>query len=882
VSVLGGVVVAVVALVVGVPGQAWARAGETLGLAAPPVTPVDVADAWAWDISPGAAAFHETWSVVAGAAFRDAGLDGGAVGGGALASVPIAFGLVLGGGVEFLRAAPVLDDTGLVVLRPAVPYGRLTVGAAYALSDRLGIGLGVHHFFSERAPFAGVTTWDAGLVLRLAPAVALAAMVRDVGSPTYFDPALPMGGAELKTEREWTLALGLRPLARVTALTVTAGARLDESTRGSGALAVLVPFANVEWRTRAGVTLRAGAEFPLDTPAEPRLVAGAEFALGRFSVGGALAAAVPAAGAALDSLRWGSVLHASYAGAPIGPPLKEERIVELALTGSLGEIAGSRGLLGGESPSTTLELLLQLDRLARDRHVRAVVVRVSGGFKLGMSQLDDVAAAFDRLRAAGKKVYCHANGAGTRTVALCAHADRFAVSPPADVQLRGLASEVMFYRGALDKIGAEPEFIRIAEYKSAPEAYTEKEPTPENRAVREATMTALYDDLLGHLARGYGITKEKAAKLVDEGPYTPPRALAAGLVHDVVYWDEFKKRVSDTHPGLRWATGEGAAPRPVDWPANRAIAVLVVEGAITDGTNSVDPLSLERTAGAATLIRAIREIRDSPRYRALVLRIQSPGGSALASDLMWAELEKVRAKKPVIVSMGDLAASGGYYIAAAGSEVMCTDGTITGSIGIFTGKFSLAGLASWAGVHVETFKRGARADLYSMARPLTAEERAFALESLRYYYDQFVDRVSKGRKMTPEAVDKIARGHVWTGAAARGNGLCDKEGGLWAALERARALAGFPAGGPMPAVDVFPRPATDLVSVALRFVGLGRAAADDDADRTLAAAAAVSDLTGALGPLGPALRRAWPTWALYAPGTPLALMEDAAAFGPSD
>jgi protease IV len=348
----------------------------------------------------------------------------------------------------------------------------------------------------------------------------------------------------------------------------------------------------------------------------------------------------------------------------------------------------------------------------------------------------------------------------------------------------------MFLRGTLDKIGAVPDMLHIGAYKTAVNQLTEKTFTPAHREMAESLNRDHFDQLVKAVADARKKSEADVRGLLDEGPFLPEDALRAGLIDDVAYEDQLGDKgkiplakghrieLDDYQRVSASSVGLGRGPK---------VAVIYASGTIVSGRSGYDPLN-GSVLGSDTLIDAIRKVRDAQDIKAVVLRIDSPGGSAIASDVIWRELVLLRDSKPgkaLVVSMSDLAASGGYYMAMAAPQIVAEPGTLTGSIGIFGGKVVTGGTYAKLGVNIEGISAGKFSDMNSPIRPYNDAERRKVGEQLQAFYDQFVERVAASRQMAPERVDAIAQGRVWTGRQARQNNLVDALGGL----DRAVALA---------------------------------------------------------------------------------------------
>ncbi len=453
--------------------------------------------------------------------------------------------------------------------------------------------------------------------------------------------------------------------------------------------------------------------------------------------------------------------------------------------------------LTGGGGATLRDLLSGLDRAAHDERIAGVLLQLDGaGFNYAQAQ--ELRAAVERYReATGKPVVSFAEALGNGSYYLASGSDRVVLVPAGEIDLRGLAMTSIFLRGTLDKLGVEAEFEHIGKYKSAAEMFTEEQMSEPARESLGAILDDLYEQLLEGIAEGRSMSVAEARRIVDEGPWQAGDALAAGLVDTLAYADEwgalfdfFEGRAEDDLP-LVDLQDYLEAGLPEEPPLEeRTVALIYGAGSIHSGSSEGGPFSRTESIGSETLVDAIREVRLDDDIDALVLRYDSPGGSALASDVIWREVALTKQVKPVVVSMGGVAASGGYYISCAATEIFVDPGTITGSVGVVGGKFNLAGLYEKLGVTHDTLRRGRHADLFADHRAWTEEERASVRHSMEVVYDTFVSKVAEGRGMERDAVLEIAQGRVWSGVAAIENGLADQVGGLWDALRRAKELVG--------------------------------------------------------------------------------------------
>jgi protease-4 len=353
----------------------------------------------------------------------------------------------------------------------------------------------------------------------------------------------------------------------------------------------------------------------------------------------------------------------------------------------------------------------------------------------------------------------------------------------------GLAAEVTFFKGTLDKVGVEAQFVGVGKYKNAPNQFTQTGFTPPHREQTEAMLDSLYSQYIAGLAASRKKTEQEVRALVDAGPYDGKTALEAGLVDELLYADELDERLKGADkitPGRYVKSSRG-----LSFDGRPKIALVYAVGQIISGEGGQGPFG-GPFAGSDTVARALREARRDSSLQAIVLRIDSPGGSGTASDVIWREVELAKKVKPVVVSMGDVAASGGYFIAMGSHEIVAEPGTITGSIGVFGGKFSLRGLYDKIGVSQETVVRGKNAALFSDYKPWDATERAKVEGLMTAFYDDFVAKAAQGRGKTWDEIHAVAQGRVWTGTEALAQGLVDKLGGFDVAVESAKVRAKIP------------------------------------------------------------------------------------------
>lgn len=447
------------------------------------------------------------------------------------------------------------------------------------------------------------------------------------------------------------------------------------------------------------------------------------------------------------------------------------------------------------------QVLEQLERSAKEPMIKGLFLRLSplGG---SWARANELRAALAQIRKAGKPVHCHFDMLDNVGYAVVASScDRITMAPAGLLMLTGVRAETVYAKDLLDMIGLRAELLQVGRFKGAADALTRSDMPSE---VRE-NLNALVDDLQANLrgAVGEGRKLDEAAlrTAIDTAPHAPDSALALKLIDSVGFDDEARAQAKAAAHAERVARplhdDKGEKPdlgdlvkllfdgKPEKVKGKR-VALAYLTGTITDDEDGADSDS-----ASGPFIKAMRRIADEKDIKAMVLRIDSPGGSALASDKMWHAVRRVAARKPVVVSVGDMAASGGYYIACAGSEIFAEDVSLVGSIGVVGGKIVGADLAARIGVHPTALSRGQNSGWMSPFHPFSASEREAVQRSMQKTYETFLSRVLTGRKLKPEQLEAVAEGRIMSGKRAREGGLVDQAGGLQAALARARTQAGL-------------------------------------------------------------------------------------------
>ena len=487
-------------------------------------------------------------------------------------------------------------------------------------------------------------------------------------------------------------------------------------------------------------------------------------------------------------------------------------ILTLELTGELAEEGSEHRILGVLRRHTADYLaLITLLRWARDdARLSGILIRCND-VQASWARLQGLRRSLERLRAAGKKVWIHLERAGVREYYLASAADRISLAAAATLDVTGLSSEAVFVLDALEKLGVQADVVQMGRYKSAGETFTRREMSVPHREMLESLVDDLFSQLVDAVASGRRRDPAAMREALGRGPFVASEAREAGLVDAIAYADEVEKDLIDACGGA--ATIERGAyvarrGREMRLDAVRraraTFALLHIGGMIKPG-DSVPGREGTSATGAETVAKALERVRTRRDIDALVVRVASPGGSVLGSDLIWRELMRVRDAKPVVVSCGDVAASGGYYVALAGTPLIAEAGTITGSIGVIAGKASLRGLYERLGISKQLVSRGRNAAMYSDYSPLDDAGRERIYTQADAFYRDFVAKVARARGLTDDAAVAVAEGRVWTGRQAVERGLVDELGGLEEAFAAAKRAAGVRADEPV-TVERFPKP----------------------------------------------------------------------------
>ena len=479
------------------------------------------------------------------------------------------------------------------------------------------------------------------------------------------------------------------------------------------------------------------------------------------------------------------------------PEVKDGSYLLVDLYGQLPEYnppAGMMGLMSG-SPATLTSMLENFEKAAVDDRIAGVIFKLSSTHDAGPGMVQEMRAGVAKVRAAGKKVYGFTDSMDPKTYLVAAACDSIFMAPAGYFGFTGLQARTMYVKSMLEKLGIHPNVHKIKDYKAAAEMVMRTEMSDAARENREWVLDEIWTMMMTTFEEDRGIGPEKIIEIMEMAVIQPQEALEFGLVDDLIYWDELKARLTDDEDEFHTVTADDYAQverKEVGLKGDKKIAVVHAQGMIGGRESGINPM-FGVTMGHETINDAIRAAREDEDVAAIVFRIDSGGGESLASDLMSREVLITKEDKPIISSMVDMAASGGYYIAYTASKIMANPMTATGSIGSISMKFNMAGLYDKLGVSFDQVTRGPMARFWDDTRDFTDEEWARFAENHWDDFNAWLRDVAEKRGMTFEEAERLAHGRVWMGTQAKENGLIDELGGYYDAIALAKQLGDIPA-----------------------------------------------------------------------------------------
>lgn len=462
-------------------------------------------------------------------------------------------------------------------------------------------------------------------------------------------------------------------------------------------------------------------------------------------------------------------------------------------------------------PVSLHDLWVNLRKAKNDDRIRCVLFRM-GPLICDWGKVDEIRELVKEFQSSGKKVYFYLDELpeADREYYLATSGDYIILHPLGWLGVNGVGGYIPFLKNTLDKLGVQVEVEHVEEYKTAYHTFTEKGFTPAHKEMMVSLTQDIFKEYISKAASSRHLSEATYLARLDQGFFQGEKAKEAGLVDKVLFPDELEDLLKEYGRELKKVTLETyarVAEKTTGPYRGKRVAIVYAQGAIIAGE------SVSSFMGGETVGRWLRQVREDNRVKAVILRVDSPGGSAVGSDYIWREVILTRKQKPVVVSMSDVAGSGGYWISMGASKIVAHPQTLTGSIGVLAAKFDLSNLYKNIGITAERLVTSEHADIYSTFRPLSSEEKARLKEEIRWTYDQFLLRAAEGRGQPKEVIDQLGRGRVWTGNQAKQAGLIDELGGLTRALEIAKQLAGIPQDEQVK-LDVWPKKVS-LISLIL-------------------------------------------------------------------
>jgi protease-4 len=482
-------------------------------------------------------------------------------------------------------------------------------------------------------------------------------------------------------------------------------------------------------------------------------------------------------------------------GAPV---IADNSVLVVRLSGELPEKPPMElpSFVGDDhTPLTVIGVWSALDKAAADGRIKAVVLQPEG-LSAGWAKLEELRLDIDKFKKSGKPVFAYLRQPGTREYYVASGADRIYVGPAEPVMVKGLRAEMMYFKKTLDKIGVNVEIEHAGKYKDFGDMFTRSDMSPETREVMTSVVDDLYANLVGGIAAGRRKTPDEVRAIIDQGPFTAPQALKAGLVDELRFedqmWGELKDRIKGELSRVSMDKYSRVTAESLGLQGKSRIAVVVGEGDILRGSPGDDGAG-ESNLTSNGFNKLLRRVENDSQVKGVVVRIDSPGGEVTASDEIWRQMNLLSKKKPMVISMSDAAASGGYYMAMTGDPIVAYPATFTGSIGVVFGKPNIRGLYDKLGINKEAIQRGKNAGIDSDYTPLTPEQRAKLREGIDESYVDFVTKVADARHRKFDQIEPLAQGRVWLGSQAKSRDLVDEIGGLDKAIEMVKQKAKIPA-----------------------------------------------------------------------------------------
>ncbi len=668
---------------------------------------------------------------------------------------------VFGLSLIYGRYAYVYDNDGKSIDADSNFY---QINKGFFFKNMIGFGGGFSMASGPVDELDGYRSWNCGFLMRPSSYLSLGLTFRDLKARINED--------DLKRSETWSASL--RPLKW---FTISADGERMEGEK----------YHDMDWTFSGSVLLPAGVSITASGSTEENYTWGISMPFfARFEQPASVHTAAYGGAGNFPSHMSGEIsvsrekdIKAKSIGMTYG-------VLNIKLHRKYGEQKKESLFLSGGT--TFSQLLRGIGRAAEDDSINCLFLEIDS-MPMGFGKLQELRNEVLKFRKTGKKVFAQINYNGNREYYIASAADRIFFTPNSSFSLRGLSAEVYFFKGLLDKVGVKFESIKYGKYKSFNEAYTRKEMSPELRENMRSLLYDLNEQFIGDIIKARKIDRQVVDDLFKDGIYSPLEAKEKGFIDEVMYRDEAIDTLPESKVVVDMDSFIEEKTETETWGPIPEIAVIHVGGTIVSGRSSTSDFS--ETTGDITYRETLQNVFSDSNVKAVVIRVNSGGGSAAASDYMWKELmlQKKKNDKPVVFSFGDIAASGGYYIACSGDRIFANRGTITGSIGVIAGKISLKELYGKLGINKDVVKMSEFADIFSESKDLNAEERKILQKGVNFIYHRFTGKVMEARKITKSEIAGTAEGRVFTGNQASKKKLTDQTGGIIAALEYAKNKA---------------------------------------------------------------------------------------------
>jgi len=637
---------------------------------------------------------------------------------------------------------------------------RYTLALGDKVSSNFYMGIS-YSWFNGSALYKKIKSWKIGMLYHPLPATSLGFVADRINEPTF---------SSLKQRRLYRPGIAVRPFKKT--ITFSSDLRWVEGeniTEINGNLRVeILPFSRFHFSADYATEgmWRFGFTYDFEktkTGVQGRLDRSQNYAGGSFFI-------------ELGALNYSSHLRSGKTG-------------YILLDGNIVEETTGRNLFGS-SQRPFYKVILSLRKGATDPAIKNLLVRIDGA-RLSFASAQEIRSAIIEYRKRNKDVFVFLDDGSNISYYIASVASEIIMSPSAYLDLRGIYATATFYTGSMEKLGIKAQVIKTGPHKTYGDGFTEKELTDEAREQLNWLMDDLYERFIEDISTGRRLTPGDTRDIINKGPYTAKDAYKLGLIDKLTYYDDLIKGMDigsfQTVNLYEHYNKDYFNPR---WSEPKTIAIVYADGSIRSG-ESGRSFWEGKIAGSSTISKALKRVRMDRNIKAVVLRVNSPGGDLFATDDIYRQIELLKSKKPLVVSMGGMAASGGYYISMAGDDILASPSSITGSIGVVVGKPDMSGFYEKIGLKKETIKRGKHSDIRSFDKAASEDEIDLVERQVEQYYRDFIGKVSQWRKIDVDSVDAVAGGRVWTGKQALDRGLIDSYGGIWDAIELARKRAGI-------------------------------------------------------------------------------------------